>query len=438
MTGVRKKAFRASFWHCLGDPGNSIESDAAEFFEDGLLLVEDGKVSAIGPADKLLAGLSSDFELIDRSGSLIVPGFIDTHVHYPQTDMIAAYGSKLLDWLQCYAYPTERAFGDPEHAADVADFFVKELLRNGTTTALVFATVHPTSVDAIFTAALRENMRVLSGKVLMDRNCPADLRDDALTAYNDSKLLLERWHGRGRLGYAITPRFAATSTDDQLAAAGRLASEYPDSYVHTHVAENRDEVELVAKMFPQSRSYLGVYDQHGLVRERSVFAHCLHLDESDRQCMSRKGAAMSFCPSSNLFLGSGLFNLELAEQHGVRVGLGTDVGAGTSFGMLNTMSEAYKVLHLEHQPMSPVKALYLATLGGARALYLDDRVGNFEAGKDADFVVLNRAATPLLERRLAMTENVADTFFVLMMLGDDRSVDATYLMGELAHEANHA
>jgi guanine deaminase len=432
----RRKAFRASLLHCLTDPGDQLHSDAAEYFEDGILIVEDGRVSGIGPAEKLLPGLSADIELVDYAGKLIVPGFVDTHVHYPQTEMIAAYGSKLLDWLECHAYPTERAFSSPEHAADVANFFVKELLRNGTTTALVFATVHPTSVDAIFEAALRENMRLLSGKVLMDRNCPADLRDDPLTAYNDSKSLLQRWHGKGRLGYAITPRFAATSSDDQLAAAGRLASEYPDAYVHTHLAENRDEVELVGRLFPHSKSYLDVYEQHGLVRERSVFAHCLHLDVADRQSMAKRGAAMAFCPSSNLFLGSGLFNLELAEQYKVRVGLGTDVGAGTSFGMLNTMSEAYKVLHLEHQPMAPLKALYMATLGGARALYLDDQIGNFVAGKEADFVVLDCKATPLIERRMKTTTDIADAFFVLMMLGDDRSISETYLMGELAHVAN--
>lgn len=436
MAKGRTKAFRATLLHCLADPGNQRHSDAIEYFEDGILIIEDGRISGVGPAEKLLPGLSADIELVDYSDKLIVPGFVDTHVHYPQTEMIAAYGSKLLDWLESYAYPTERAFSSPEHAADVANFFVKELLRNGTTTALVFATVHPSSVDAIFEAALRENMRLLSGKVLMDRNCPADLRDDPLSAYNDSKRLLQRWHGKGRLGYAITPRFAATSSDDQLAAAGRLAGEYPDAYVHTHLAENRDEVELVKQLFPRSKSYLDVYEQHGLVRERSVFAHCLHLDAADRQCMAQRGAAMAFCPSSNLFLGSGLFNLELAEQHKVRVGLGTDVGAGTSFGMLSTMSEAYKVLHLEHQPMAPFKALYMATLGGARALYLDEKIGNFAAGKEADFVVLDRKATPLIERRMKTTKDIAEAFFVLMMLGDDRSICETYLMGELAHAAN--
>jgi guanine deaminase len=430
-----RQAFRASFLHLLEDPGNAIESAAVEYVDDGVLLVEEGRIAALGPAEKLLATLPEGTPLADYRGHLVVPGFVDTHVHYPQLDMIAAYGAKLLDWLEYYAYPAERAFADPHHAADAAGFFLSELLRNGTTTALVFATVHPQSVEALFDSALERNMRIVSGKVLMDRNCPEDLRDEPESAYRDSRALLEKWHGRGRLAYAITPRFAASSSDGQLAAAGRLAAEHPDCYVHTHLAENPEEVELVRTLFPDRRSYLDVYDHHGLVRQRSVFAHCLYLDDADRAEMAKKGAAISFCPSSNLFLGSGLFNLKLAERSGARIGLGTDVGAGTSLGMLSTMSEAYKIVHLEHQPMSPFKALYLATLGGAKALYLDREVGNFEAGKEADFVVLRKDATPLIKRRLAATNSIADTLFVLMMLGDDRSICKTYVMGELAHDA---
>lgn len=434
MTAARQ-AFRASFLHLLDDPGNDIDSAAVEYVDDGVLLVEEGRIAAMGSADKLLPRLPQGTRVTDYRGHLVVPGFVDTHVHYPQLDMIAAYGAKLMDWLESYAYPAERAFADADHAAESAAFFISELLRNGTTTALVFATVHAQSVEALFTEALRRNVRILSGKVLMDRNCPQDLRDDPQTAYEESRSLLQRWHGRGRLSYAITPRFALSSSDEQLAAAGRLAAEHPDCYVHTHLAENPKEVSLVRDLFPDRRSYLDIYDHHGLVRERSVFAHCLYLDDADREQMAEKGAAMAFCPSSNLFLGSGLFNLKLAEQCAVRIGLGTDVGAGTSLSMLSTMNEAYKIVHLEHQPMSPFKALYLATLGGARALYLDGKTGNFEAGKEADFVVLRKDATPLIARRLAVTNSIADTLFVLMMLGDDRSIHKTYLMGELAHDA---
>lgn len=276
-------------------------------------------------------------------------------------------------------------------------------------------------------------MRLLAGKVLMDKNCPEELRDDAQSGYTDSLALINKWHGKGRLSYAITPRFAVTSSEGQLAEAGRLASEHPDVYVHTHLAENKDEVELIAKQFSWSRSYLDVYEHFGLLRERSVFAHCLHLDDRDQKSMADHGGAIAFCPSSNMFLGSGLFDLRSAHDKGIRVGLGTDIGGGTSLSMLRTVSEAYKVLHLLGQGLPPFDALYLATLGAARALYLEDRIGNFEPGKEADFVVLDAKAISITSRRLSRSDDVAEKLFALIMLGDDRSVAATYLMGELAH-----
>ena len=361
---------------------------------------------------------------------------IDCHVHYPQIDIIASYGEQLLDWLNRYAYPAEKKFSDAEYAAEIANFFVDELLRNGTTTALVFATVHPQSVDAIFDKALRLNMRLISGKVLMDKNCPEELRDDAKSAYEDSLRLIEKWHGKDRLSYAITPRFAVTSSEGQLAAAGRLAREHSDVYVHTHLAENNDEVGLIAKQFPWSRSYLDVYEHFGLIRERSVFAHCLYLDDQDRKSMADNGAAIAFCPMSNLFLGSGLFDLRSAHEKGIRVGLGTDVGGGTSLSLLRTASEAYKVLHLQDQALPPFDALYLATLGAARALYVDDKIGNFELGKEADFVVLDSKATSITSRRLSTSNDVAEKLFALIMLGDDRCVTATYLMGQCVHSVD--
>ncbi len=422
--------------HCLGDPGGATDhnrSSAVEYIDDGLLIVENGYVHEIGEAKALLPGLSGDVEVIEHRDKLIIPGMIDCHVHFPQVDIIASYGEQLLDWLNRYAYPVEQKFADAAHAAEVADFFVDELLRNGTTTALVFATVHPQSVDAIFDKALKQNMRLVAGKVLMDKNCPEELRDDAQSSYTDSLELINKWHGKGRLNYAITPRFAVTSSEGQLAEAGRLASEHPDVYVHTHLAENDDEVELVAKQFPWSVSYLDVYERFGLVRERSVFAHCLHLDDRDRKSLSEHGGAIAFCPTSNLFLGSGLFDLRSANDKGIRVGLGTDVGGGTSLSVLRTASEAYKVLHLQGQALPPFNALYLATLGAARALYLDDKIGNFEPGKEADFVVLDSRATSITSRRLSRSDDVAEKLFALIMLGDDRSVVATYLMGELAH-----
>ena len=367
---------------------------------------------------------------MDHTGRLILPGFVDCHVHCPQLDIIAADGSRLLEWLERHAYPEEMKFADRAHAAAVAAAFLDELLRRGTTTALVFATVHPQSVDALFEAARARNMRLIAGKVLMDRNCPAALTDDAATGYSDSRRLIERWHGVGRLGYAITPRFAITSSDAQLEAAGRLAAEFPDVWIHTHLAENADEIAEVARLFPERRGYLDVYRHHGLLRERAVFAHCLHLDRPELDALAAGHGAAAFCPTSNLFLGSGLFDLRAATAAGVRVGLATDVGGGTSLSMLTTIGEAYKVLKLRDQPLPAARAVYLATLGAARALGLGDRIGSFEPGKEADFVVLDPAATPLTARRTAGAASIAELIFALAYLGDDRHVAATYVAGE--------
>ena len=433
------KAFRADILHLLGDPGSTLThetSEQIEYIEDGLLVVIDGLVSQLGPAKTLLKTLPADCEIIEYPDQLIIPGMIDTHVHYPQSDMIASYGEQLLTWLETYTFPTERQFSDAAHAHDVAGFFLDELLRNGTTTALVFGTVHPESIDAFFEEAQQRNLRMIAGKVLMDRNCPEYLQDTPESAYEDSKSLIKKWHGKDRLLYAVTPRFAPTSSDEQLAKAGQLLEEFPDVYLHTHVAENQDEVAWVRELFPESRSYLDVYQQHGLLKPRSVLAHCIHLDDEDKQCMADTGAAAAFCPTSNLFIGSGLFDYADLNQAGVRVGLGTDVGGGTSFSLLETSSEAYKVTQLLGKKLSAFQALYLATLSGAKALYLDDKIGNFEVGKEADFAVLNFTGTPLIERRTKHCRDLHEKLFSLMMLGDDRAVSATYVLGELAHSKN--
>lgn len=426
------RAFRAALLHFLDDPENDLESEKIEYFSDGILLVKDGHIEKIGAAEDVLTELPLECELLHYPEHLIIPGLIDTHIHYPQTDMIAAYGEQLLQWLETYTFPTERQFADQAHAREVAAFFLDELLRNGTTTALVFGTVHPESVEAFFEEAEARNLRMIAGKVLMDRNCPSYLQDTPETAYADSKALIEKWHGRGRLSYAITPRFAPTSSREQLAKAGELLAEYPDVYLHTHVAENRDEVAWVADLFPESRSYLEVYQQHGLLRPRAVLAHCIHLDAEDRACMATTGAAAAFCPSSNLFMGSGLFDLHLNKESGVRVGLGTDVGGGNYFSLLRGINDAYKITQLLGKKLSAFQALYLATLGGAKALYLDDKIGNFAVGKEADFVVLNLKATPLLARRLQYCQSLHEQLFTLLMLGDDRSVSASYVMGQAA------
>lgn len=423
-----KSAYRATVAHCL----RKTSRPGLKCHDDGLLLVENGRIVELGDAAQLLPQLGDSVAVSEFPGQIIVPGFIDCHVHFPQLDIIASYGEQLLDWLNRYAYPAEARFADGAHARKLATAFVDELLRNGTTTALVFGTVHAHSADAIFEAAEARGMRLMAGKVLMDINCPANLRDDPASAYVESKALIERWHGKGRLGYAITPRFALTSSAEQLAAAGRLAAEYPDVWIHTHLAENEQEVEHIARQFPGSRSYLDVYDSHGLVRERAVFAHCLHVNGDDRHCMSRKGAAAAFCPTSNLFLGSGLFDLNAMRAANVRCGLATDVGGGTSVSMLRTASEAYKVLHLQDQALPASEMLYLLTLGAAEALYIDHHVGNFEAGKEADFVVLDPAATALSKRRTSVVSSIEEALFALTMLADDRHIAATYVAGKRA------
>ena len=426
-------AYRAALIHSLGDPADVGLEASYEYFEDGLLIVTDGKVEAAGPAAQLLADLPAGTPVTHYSDALLCPGFIDTHIHYPQTGMIASYGEQLLDWLNNYTFPTEQHFKDPAHAGEVAKIFLDELARNGTTTALVFGTVHPESVDAFFTEAQQRNLRMIAGKVMMDRNAPDYLTDTAQSSYEDSKALIERWHGKDRLHYAVTPRFAPTSTPEQLAMAGQLLQEYPDLYMHTHLSENQQEIEWVKELFPEQNGYLDVYDYHQLLGKRSVFAHGVHLCDSECKRLAETDSAIAFCPTSNLFLGSGLFDLPKMEAEKIKVGLGTDVGAGTSFSILQTLNEAYKVMQLQGQKLNPFKSLYLATLGGARALSLDDKVGSFAAGNEADFVVLDYHATPLMKYRMQQANSFEEKLFVIMMLGDDRAVRATYAMGKQIH-----
>jgi len=429
MKSATTSAYRGTIVHCLRDPHGGDES-AVQHLEDGLLVVRDGHIERIGVAAALMPELSEQVELHDHRGRLIVPGFIDAHVHCPQTDMIASYGKQLLEWLETYVFPTEMRFADPVYAAETASFFMDELLRNGTTSALVLGTVHEHSVDAIFQAARRRGMRLMAGKVLMDRNCPAKLQDTPESAYRDSKSLIERWHGVDRMEYAITPRFAPTSSSEQLRRAGQLAAEHPDTFVHTHVAENTSEVAWVAELFPEARSYLDVYQRFGLLRDRSVLAHCIHLDSEDRRLLAGSGAAMAFCPTSNTFLGSGLFDMGAARAAKARIGLGTDVGAGTSFSMLKTLAEAYKVAQLSGQTLSAFQALHLATLGSAEALYIDDRVGNLVPGKEADFLIIDLACTPLMARRLEAATSLTEKLFALFILGDDRAIAETIVAGK--------
>ena len=429
-----EKAWRAKILHCIANPNDVGADNAFEFYSDGILVVSDGIIKVIGATKDLLPTLSPEVSLTVCPDALLIPGFIDTHVHYPQSDMIASYGEQLLDWLNNYTFPEERKFADKDYAKEVAEFFLQELLKNGTTTALVFGTVHKSSVDAFFEQADAKHLRMICGKVLMDRNAPEYLVDSPESAYEDSKALIDKWHGKGRLHYAITPRFAPTSTSEQLAKAGKLLHEYEGLYLHTHLSENIKECDWVHSLFPESKHYLDVYDQHQLLSERSVFAHGIHLCEDEYHRLCESGSAIAFCPTSNLFLGSGLFDLTQAEYHRINVGMGTDVGGGTSFSMWQTLNEAYKVLQLQGKNLDPVSAFYLATLGGAKALRLDHCIGNLTVGTEADFVLIDPQATPLLKRRMERATTPQELLFALMMLADDRAIQATYILGELGYQ----
>jgi guanine deaminase len=426
-----QSAFRAQLLTFNGDPAQS--PDAVVFNEDGLLIVEDGHVVAAGAYAALVSQLAPGTHVQELRDKLIVPGFIDTHIHYPQTDMIASPAPGLLPWLNTYTFPTERRFGDPAYARDTANFFVDELLACGTTTALVYCTVHKESADALFTESEARNLRMVAGKVLMDRNCPEFLRDTAQSGYDDSAELIGRWHNRGRQMYALTPRFAPTSTEAQLEACGVLAGEHPDIFIQSHVAENVDEIKWVADLFPGHRSYLDIYDHYGLLRRRAVYGHCIHLDAEDRKRMAQTGTVASHCPTSNLFLGSGLFDFDKADEAGMPIALATDVGGGTSFSMLQTMNEAHKVARLGGHHLTATRMFYLATAGAAQALDLADKVGTLKPKSEADFVVLDPQATPLLARRTARIESLEELLFAFALLGDDRAIYETYAAGKRVH-----
>ena len=408
-------------------------ADQVRYLEDGVIITEQGKIRWFGTWNDAQDHLPINIEIQHYPEQLIIPGMIDTHIHFPQTEMVGAYGEQLLSWLNTYTFPTEIQFKNKAYASEIAKFFVNELLKNGTTTALVFCTVHPESVDALFEAAEQHQMRLIAGKVMMDRHAPEALCDSADSSYDDSKALIEKWHGQGRALYAITPRFAPTSTPEQLERAGQLKAEHPDVYVHTHLSENKDEIAWVKDLFPAQKDYLDVYHHYGLTGNRSVFAHCVHLEDAEWQCMHETDSAIAFCPTSNLFLGSGLFPLKKTWQQQVKVGLGTDIGAGTSFSLLQTVNEAYKVQQLQGDKLSAFESLYHATLGGAKALDLDNKLGNFNVGKEADFVVLNLKPTALQELRQSRAKSLEDSLFALFTMGDDRNIEATYIYGQKAY-----
>ncbi len=433
-----RRAFRGTLVDFTGDP--IAEPGALREVEDGLLVVEDGRVAAAGPAAELLPRWP-ELEVVDHRGRILMPGFVDAHIHFPQMEMIGAYGEQLLEWLERYTFPTEARFEDPAHAAVIAERFLDELLRNGTTTALVLGSVHREATDVLLGAAARRGLRLVGGRVMMDRNAHESLHDTPQSAYERDKGLIEAWHRRpgSRLSYAVTPRFAVTSSPAQLEVAAQLRREHPDVYVHTHWAENRAEVDWVRTLYPEAETYLDVYHRAGLLGPRTVLAHGIHVEPGDLERLAQTRATVAFCPSSNLFLGSGLFDRHGSREAGVSVAIGTDVGAGTSFSLLRTLSDAYKVSQLRRAggeaiarapALTAAEGFYLLTLGGARALGLDEHIGSFTPGKEADFVVLDLGATPLLALRTSRAESLEERLFALMILGDDRAVVATHVQGE--------
>ena len=406
--------------------------EAARHLTHGAVLVEAGRIAAVGEAAALKAA-HPQATRHDHGRALISAGFVDAHVHYPQTAIIASWGKRLIDWLNQYTFPEEMRFADPAYAADIADRYLGLVAANGTTTVCSYATIHPESVDAIFQAAQGRGMRLYAGKTCMDRNAPEGLRDTPQSAYDDSKRLLQKWHGVDRLSYVITPRFSPTSTPEQLAALGQLWREYPDCLMQTHLSEQTDEIQWVKDLFPQSRDYLDTYEAQGLLREGALYGHAIHLTEREKARLIEAGASLIHCPTSNTFIGSGLFDMGLARQ--LRVGLATDTGGGSSFSMLRTMAAAYEVAQLRHASLHPSQLWWLATQGSARALHADHLIGNIAVGMEADLVVVDLASTAAIAQATARAEDIWQAIFPTIMMGDDRAIRATWVAGRSLQRA---
>ncbi|HFU76102.1 MAG TPA: guanine deaminase, partial [Arcobacter sp.] len=407
-----KNIYRSKILYFTDDPSKyEDKTQSFVYYEDGILITENGRILFVGEYTQAINTLQIQKNDIDESfkNNLIIPGFIDTHVHYPQTEIIGSFGEQLLLWLEKYTFPTEMKFQDTTYSKKIAEFFVQELFKNGTTSAMVYTTVFKESCDTLFEVANKYNMRILAGKILMDRNVPDKLQDTAQLGYEDSEELIKKWHEKNRLLYTITPRFAPTSTKEQLNLAGNLKEKYPSTYIQTHLSENKDEIKWVKSLYPDNLNYLDVYDSFGLVTSRSVFGHCIHLEQSELQTLKEKKASVSLCPTSNLFLGSGLFKIRELKQHNIKIGFGTDVGAGTSFNMFKTLSEAYKIVSLEQntidrKPLGVFEAFYQATLGASISLKLENKIGKLETDYEADFIVLDFAVNDLMDLKIKIIE----------------------------------
>ncbi|MDF3854358.1 guanine deaminase [Paracoccus sp. P2] len=411
----------------------SFHADPAEtenaftYHEDGAVITENGKIAAIGDYASLRDPALPE---IDHRPYLILPGFIDTHIHFPQVQVIASWGAQLLDWLNTYTFPEESRFAQQGHAPLMAEKFLDLLLSHGTTTAVAFCSVHPQSAEALFSAAEARGMAMVAGKVMMDRNAPEAVLDTPQQGYDDSKRLIETWHGRGRQHYAITPRFAITSTPEQMEMTGQLVREHPDCHIQTHLSENRDEIAFTLSLYPQARDYLDIYETYGLLSDKLLLGHSIHLEPREIARMAETGSRAVFCPTSNLFLGSGLFDEAGLRAAGVVSGIATDVGGGTSYSMLQTLNEGYKILQLRGQKLHPYAAFHWVTRGNALALGIADRIGTLDPGSDADLVVLDSRATPAMALRMDRAETLAEELFILQILGDDRAIAQTYVAGK--------
>lgn len=409
-------------------PQNGNDAEAYTYLEDGGLLIRDGIIQDSGAFCNMQAK-APDAPVTDHRPHLMMAGFIDTHIHFPQVQVIASWGAQLLDWLNNYTFPEETRFASQEHSETMASAFYDQLISHGTTTAVAFCSVHKTSAEAYFAEAARRNMRMLGGKVLMDRNAPDGLRDTPQSGYDDTKALIENWHGQGRNGYVISPRFAITSTPEQMEMAGVLAAEHPECHIQTHLSENKDEIAFTKELYPQARDYLDVYQHYNLLRDNTLLGHSIHLEPREIDAMVQTGAHPVFCPTSNLFLGSGLFDNAGLSARGIMSGIATDVGGGTSYSMLQTMNEGYKILQLQGQSLHPLQAFDWATRGNAEVLGLEDKIGTLAPGTEADVVVLNARATPAMALRMERADSLEEELFVLQIMGDDRAIAEVYVNG---------
>ena len=411
------------------DPFVDAPEDAAAFDSEGAVLIRDGLIRETGTR-KTLCAKYPKAQIVDYRSHLIMAGFVDAHTHYPQTAIIASWGKRLIDWLNTYTFPEETRFEDPAYANDVANRYLDLTAANGTTTVCSYCTIHSTSVDAIFEAAQARGQRIVAGKTCMDRNAPDDLCDTAQSAYDDSKALLEKWQGVDRLNYAITPRFSPTSTPDQLSALGALWAEHPEALMQTHLSEQVDEVAWVKTLYPQARDYLDTYEQHGLLGENGLYGHAIHLEPREKDRLKNVGAALVHCPTSNTFIGSGLFDLAVLKAQGHRIGLATDTGGGSSFSMLRTMASAYEISQLKGTAIHPAQLLWLATIGSADSLKLSNKIGNLSKGMEADIVVIDLASTPAIAQRKTRATDIWEAIFPTLMMGDDRAIHDLWIGGQ--------